>query len=169
MSDYITIPLSKTGKNAGKYEAIVSIEDAGLANYNWSFYRNHKTIYVNRRQSKKGILLHRVIMERILGRALLTKEQVDHINHNGLDNRRSNLRLATQNQNQHNSTAYKNNTSGYKGVTWHKQHRKWYAQIVVNNKHIYLGLFTDPKDAHAAYCEAAKKHFGNYANLDNEA
>lgn len=109
MSQYITIPLSKRGKHAGKYEAIVSIEGADLAELNWSIQspsRNHN--YVKRRIGTRKnsivVLLHHVILVRILGREIQKGEMPDHINGNGLDNRRENLRLATSAQNNMNKS-----------------------------------------------------------------
>jgi len=88
--------------------------------------------------------------------------EVDHINANRADNRWCNLRLATTAQNNWNRTRPQHNKSGYKGVHWSKKSRKWKSQIKVNGESIYLGLFDDPKEAHAAYVAAAEKHFGAY-------
>jgi hypothetical protein len=89
--------------------------------------------------------------------------QVDHIDGDTLNNRRSNLRLATHTQNQQNKRRYKNNTSGFKGVYWDKQCLKWKALIAVNGKRKLLGLFNTPELAHSAYCAAANEHFGEFA------
>jgi hypothetical protein len=91
-------------------------------------------------------------------------DNIDHINGNKSDNRLVNLRQATQSQNMHNRNKYKNNTSGYKGVTWHKQYKKWNAQITYNNKLINLGFFDCPVEAHKAYCKAADKMHKEFAN-----
>lgn len=105
--------------------------------------------------------LHRLIMERILCRPLLPTEQVDHINGDGLDNRRCNLRLATPQQNQGNSRKRSNNRSGFKGVWLHGN--KYQAQIGVNYHTQYLGTFDTPEAAHEAYCKAAHELFGEFA------
>jgi hypothetical protein len=89
---------------------------------------------------------------------------IDHKNRNSLDDRIENLRPATQSQNLANGSFRRNNTSGYKGVFWHKDVRKWAAGIKVNYRFIHLGLFDDPAVAHAAYCEAAKHYFGEFAH-----
>ncbi len=89
--------------------------------------------------------------------------EVDHINSNGLDNRRSNLRLANRSENMRNICATSRNTSGFKGVTWHKAHSKWQAQITLNRKTYYLGLRETPAEAHALYCEASKKLHGEFS------
>lgn len=83
--------------------------------------------------------------------------QVDHNDTIKRNNRWSNLRIATHQQNVLNAKKAENNTSGYKGVSWHKAAGKWSAQIYLNGKSRYLGLFTDPEKAHDAYMAAARK------------
>ncbi len=90
------------------------------------------------------------------------KEQVDHRNYNRLDNRRWNLRPCTKSQNMMNRGATKSSSTGLKGVTFEKQTQRWKAQIMVDYKNINLGKFDTPEEAHAAYCEAAKKHHGEF-------
>ena len=90
----------------------------------------------------------------------------DHVNGNGLDNRRANLREATQSQNSANRELSSSNTSGYKGVSWSRGTRKWVAQIGVNGRRIYLGLFADPAEGARAYNRAALEHFGEFARLN---
>lgn len=80
---------------------------------------------------------------------------VDHINGDRTDNRIANLREATNVQNLHNRGQQKNNTSGYKGVTWDKTNEKWMAQIRVQGKNHKLGRFVDIEDARKAYVDAA--------------
>jgi hypothetical protein len=92
--------------------------------------------------------------------------QVDHKNGNHLDNRRLNLRLATNQQNQCNRGPQCNNTSGYKGVTWHKYDQRWKAQIWVNQKNHNLGSFDDPVEAAKAYDAAALELHGRFARLN---
>jgi hypothetical protein len=87
--------------------------------------------------------------------------ETDHINGDKADNRWTNLRLATRSQNQANLRKMATNTSGYKGVRWHKG--KWEAKITVNGQQKYLGYFDCPATAHAVYAEAAKKHFNEFA------
>ena len=81
---------------------------------------------------------------------------IDHINGNKTDNRLSNLRLATNKQNQENRPAPANNTSGYRGVTWHKSYNKWMARICHDKKRINLGFFDFPEEAYEAYKKASK-------------
>jgi hypothetical protein len=88
---------------------------------------------------------------------------IDHKNRDPADNRIDNLRAATRSNNQHNRTAMKTNTSGYKGVSFHKKTGKWRANVFFNSKQHYLGLFADPQKAYAAYCKAAKELHGEFA------
>lgn len=108
--------------------------------------------------------LHRLILSRMLGRELTCKEEVDHRDCNPLNNRRSNLRLATKSQNMMNRGRFSSNTSGFKGVT-KRATGKWRARIQVNGLREHIGDFDTPEEAYAAYCEAAKEKHGKYARL----
>lgn len=88
---------------------------------------------------------------------------IDHINQIKHDNRIENLRLATPSENKCNTIRYKTNTSGYKGVLWCKQKKKWKAQIRHNYKNIYLGLRDTPEAAYELYIAAAKELHGEFA------
>jgi hypothetical protein len=91
------------------------------------------------------------------------KDQIDHRNTDRADNRRENLREASRRQNQANKPLQKNNTSGFKGVSFSKTSGRWLAQIRRGPKAIPLGLFDTPEDAHAAYVRAAEREFGEFA------
>ena len=92
--------------------------------------------------------------------------QIDHINNNTSDNRIENLRPADNTQNAHNQSIAKNNTSGFKGVSWHNQMQKWRADITLNGKRKHLGLFDKLEDAAKAYDQAATENFGEYAKIN---
>lgn len=162
----IEIPLSKKGKHAGKYVAIVDDYDADLAEFNWTLSHN----YANRtaKDGRRSIIMHRVVLERVLGRPLEKSELVDHINMNGLDNRRENLRVATKSQNSANTKPRSSNKSGYKGVSWDKSRQRWRSRIRHNGQYFWLGYFDNLQDAYSAYCKKAKELFGEYAKLDAE-
>lgn len=155
--------------------AVIDNEDVDLNNLKWyasytKYYQGLGAFVAVRHRSrttgKPSVLpMHRVIMERILGRPLLSKEHVDHIDRNSLNNCRSNLRIANASQNASNRLKQANNTSGFKGVGWHKQRGKWDAAIRVNGKRIHLGLFDTPHAAYAAYCEAAIQYHGRFARV----
>ncbi len=87
----------------------------------------------------------------------------DHVNGDGLDNRRANLRAATISQNGANRKIGSNNTSGVKGVTWHKRFKLWQVSIGVHGRPIHLGRFRDLKSAECIYKLAAFKFFGGFA------
>ena len=106
---------------------------------------------------RKHISMHRVIMDASKGM------QVDHIDHNTLDNRRSNLRLCTTAQNAMNRGVSISNTSGYKGVGWDKVNTKWKAYIRVNTKLLHLGYFNSKNDAVRVWNLAARMYHGEFA------
>lgn len=91
---------------------------------------------------------------------------VDHIDHDGLNNQRSNLREATRSQNGANRRKGVNTSSRFKGVSWCKATNKWKSEIRVNGKSRYLGIFKDEVDAATAYNLAALEEFGEYANYN---
>ena len=93
--------------------------------------------------------------------------QVDHINHNTLDNRKYNLRLCTIAQNQHNQQIKNvNKTSKYKGVSWSPRQKSYRADIVKGKEHLFLGYYKDEIDAAQAYDNKAAELFGEFANLN---
>ena len=121
--------------------------------------------YAYRQQKINGkykfISMHRLIL------GLEKGELADHINHNRVDNRRVNLRIATDTQNAQNKSKMKNNTSGFIGVYWNKNRQYYQAYIQVNKKHIYLGKFIDPQVAFKSYRKASKQYFGEFAYQTN--
>jgi len=154
---------------AQDYHATVDAVDVDLADVLWTALLTPYTVYAYRQTpcgngKQKPVKLHRVILARMLDRDLQVGEHVDHINGNGLDNTRPNLRLATTAQNNANSRKRSDNTSGLKGVYWDKRDGKWKAQISVSGKNIHLGYFTDKDEAYAAYRAATEKHHGEFAN-----
>jgi hypothetical protein len=92
--------------------------------------------------------------------------EVDHKDGNGLNNVRSNLRVCTHQQNLFNRRKNRSSTTGYKGVTPHRD--KFQAQIGFNGKNIYLGLFPTAKEAHEVYVAKARELFGDFANINNQ-
>jgi len=96
---------------------------------------------------------------------LNTTEEIDHIDGNGLNNQKYNLRKA-DGKNVVNRQKFKNSTSKYKGVFWNKKLGKWQTQIRVNKKAIYLGLFEDDIEAAKAYDKVAIAYFGEFAKLN---
>lgn len=91
--------------------------------------------------------------------------QIDHIDGNGLNNQKYNLRLATNKQNSYNRPSYKG-SSKYKGVCWHKPSQKWLVQIQADGKLHYLGTYYSEEVAGRVYDEAAKEYHGEFARLN---
>jgi hypothetical protein len=147
--------------------AIIDDNDYSLiSQYKWRYSKTGCGITSFRvNKIKRTVKMHRLILK-------LTdpKIQVDHINHNKLDNRRTNLRICTAKENSRNRRPY--GKSKYLGVCFSHDARKKnpytyiIARILVNNKRIFLGSFKTEEAAALAYDEAAKIHFGEFANLN---
>ena len=158
------IPLTR-----GKY-AILDPSDYYIhARYKWHAVKGSRTFYAVRqlclgRRRTKPVNMHRLIIN------APEHLYVDHINQNGLDNRKANLRLATRDQNARNVPKRETPTwSKYKGVSFRKPTRKWCATIFANDKNKHLGYFRSETDAAKAYDAAAKKLHGEFASLNFES
>jgi hypothetical protein len=92
-------------------------------------------------------------------------DETDHRDCDGLDNRWPNLREATSTQNKANTRRRRDNTSGFKGVTFNKRDRRFQARIKAGDRERHLGCFDTAEEAYAAYCAAAKEHFGEFARV----
>ena len=166
----VRIPLSQGGPNAGLYEAIVDDEDADLSDLRWSFLptKGRSKGYAFRRSKMAGgkphQTMHRAVLERAIGRAMESGEQCDHVDGNGLNNRRHNLRLATSSQNCKNRRPH--GVSQYLGVYFHGPSGKWLAQISAVGVRRHIGLFANEEDAASAYDRAAREHHGEFARLN---
>ena len=151
-----TIPLTK-----GKV-AIVDDEDfERVSAHKWCYSYGPNGGYAVRGVTvsvgkRKLQLMHRFIMNEPVG-------FIDHRDGDRLNNTKENFRIATKSQNGFNRGKNRNNTSGFKGVSWKRHVRKWVAQIHVGGKNHYLGLFGSPEEASAAYADAAKIHHGEFS------
>lgn len=153
--DIAYIPLTRG------YEAIIDAADVELVGMkNWYALPAPGTVYARREVRRDGkkirIPMHRVITQPPTGM------EVDHIDGNGLNNRRSNLRVVTHAQNLSNRGAPKNNTSGKKGVVWMKDEKRWRAQIGVNGKNMHIGCYPTIDLAHAAYVVVCRELHGEF-------
>jgi len=125
----------------------------------WYAFPHHNTSYARRCYRRDGKNLHIAMHTFITGWGF-----VDHVNRNGLDNRRSNLRPATAAQNQMNRGIPRNNTTGFKGVYRDRLNRlKWRARIQADGRRIGLGTFATPLEAALAYDAAALHYYAEFA------
>lgn len=153
------VPLTKG------YEAVIDAADVPLvAGWNWYAHVTPWTVYAARGNHSGGmprtVYMHGAIVGAVEGFT------PDHRDTDGLNNRRYNLRLATRAQQQRNQKKPRNNTSGLKGVTWHKQRGKWMSQIEASGKRYYLGVFETKEAAHAAYCIASATIHGGFGRTE---
>lgn len=158
--DMAYVPLTKG------YEAIIDAEDAKLIGAeNWcvtgpGVQIGGGCIYAMRRAKCDGVMttikMHRLIINAPDG------FQIDHIDGNGLNNRKENLRVVTPAQNLKNRRLSRHNTSGFKGVSWSKSRQKWMANIFSDGRAYHLGEYDSPEEAHKAYVEGSKRYHGDY-------
>lgn len=141
------IPLSQ-----GKFALVDDADFEWLNQWSWCYNKGYAV------RNKKPRSMARLLLD------APASMQVDHKNGDSLDNRRENIRLATQAENQHNRRVFAKNKSGYKGVDLF--HKRWRAQIKFNNKKIYLGYYDTPEDAARAYDKAARLYFKEFASLN---
>lgn len=142
------------------YEAIIDASDAQLVGmWNWCADVSGGNAYATRGDwrgsDQRVVRMHREILAAPAG------FDVDHIDGNKLNNRRSNLRLATRAENNRNRARRRDNKSGFKGVTKHSSGR-WRATIKANGKFKHLGVFDTPQEAHAAYLDASRYWHGEF-------
>jgi len=156
----------------GKVAVVDDADYRWLNKFKWYAYKNRNTFYAARSIRLPDGKWTTIIMHReILGMGLGDRREVDHRNHNGLDNQWDNLRICTCAQNQYNQVPQRNRSSAFKGVYWRKDCNKWRAKIQINCRRIHLGNFESEIEAARAYDKAAVNHFGEFAytNIrDNE-
>jgi hypothetical protein len=145
------IPLNK-GKSTlvddEDYEMLVSYC------YGWYCSKNGYAVMA------RGKYMHRLIMSDP------QDGEIDHIDGDKLNNQKSNLRIVNRSQNNYNAKPRKNASSKFKGVVWIKTRSRWQANIQIDGRVKYLGMFTDEIEAAKAYNEAAIQHHSEYAKLN---
>ena len=151
------VPLTKG------YEAVIDAADASdMSKWNWHARTDGDRVYAARNvptdpHGKRGVMqMHRQIACPPLGM------EIDHIDGDGLNNRRDNLRVATKSQNQCNRRPLPTSTTGLKGVSPYKRCGTWHARISAGGKRICLGYYKTPVEAHAAYVAASKRLHGPF-------
>jgi hypothetical protein len=129
-----------------------------LKEHRWCALRLGHHIYASAWIGGRNVRLHRFLLAPPGG------IMVDHIDGAGLNNTRANLRLATNQQNQFNRPVGRNNTSGFKGVSWCQNNKAWKASMSIGGKQLYLGHYKVLEDAGEAYRVAAERHHGAFAH-----
>jgi hypothetical protein len=152
------------------YTAFVDDADADLANLKWFAQPHGRTAYGLRHIPRSGggraiERLHRAVWRRAHpGKPI--PAQLDHVDGNGLNCTRTNLRAASREENGRNQRLIVTNRSGFKGVSWHQDRSKWHARIKFAGKRKHIGLFVNKYDAARAYDAAAREVFGAFARLN---
>lgn len=150
------IPLTRN-----KFAVIDDLDFKLVSKFTWHANKSKRwyaKTFINNNGNLVTLQMHRLIL------GCPKDMQIDHINGDGLDNRRENLRLCNNSQNHQNRRCVLSD-SGYKGVYWRKygKHGKYNARIHYNEKSVWLGSFDSPIDAAVAYDMAALKYFGEFA------
>lgn len=149
----------------GGHVSFVDEEDAELAQFRWRANPQGRTVYGQRHNGERSEMLHRAVWKRMRPSDPMPK-MIDHIDGDGLNNTRSNLRIATPTQNQQNQRLLTSNISGYKGVNWDLSESKWRARIRIAGRRRSLGRFINPIDAAKAYDITAREVHGVFACLN---
>ena len=151
--------MKKIKLTKGQSTIVDDCDFESLSGHKWCVSKGKGNFYAARSEDGRTILMHRQIIDAPQGM------DVDHINHNGLDNRRFNLRACTRSQNLGNQRKQRNATFKYKGICW-EHTNSWSARICLNYTQIYLGTFKSEFLAAKAYDYAAKRLFGEFAYLN---
>jgi hypothetical protein len=144
--------------------ALVDDEDyERCMQYKWCAVYSHRDTYY----AKRALPLTRVMQPLASFIMCVSKGVIiDHIDNDGLNAQKHNLRVATQTENKRNARKRANTSSQYKGVSWSKRNKKWRAYVRYKHTQIYLGYFVNEIDAALAYDDAARKYYGEFARTN---
>ncbi len=146
----------RSGVRRWAWALVDDVDFDRVSEFKWSLI-NVKSYGPYAIHSHTKLLMHRFILEAAKG------QSVDHVNGNGLDNRRQNLRFADTRQNAQNMRPKRGHSSRFKGVMWEKDRSRWVARIQADGRYRNLGRFDDEHQAARAYDAAALEHFGEFA------
>lgn len=141
------------------YEFLKGFKWCAAKVYRQGYYYAVRGVYSPKDQKTNIVYLHNLLLKK-----KNKSQKVDHINGDSLDNRRSNLRLCSQSENLCNRGKQKNNSTGFKGVSKHRN--KWVASIQTAKKGKYIGIFDTARDAALAYDAEARRVHGEFASLN---
>lgn len=159
-----TIKLTK-GKRARVDDEIFD----WLSQWKWFAFFGRSVWYAARWSSRRGGKRQMILMHRqIIGLDARDRLQVDHFDGVGLNNVRTNLRIATKRQNTWNMLNRRKGQSGFHGVTWHAQRKRWQARIRIDAGYKSLGLFENPLEAARAYNRAVREHRGTFGRINEK-
>ena len=142
----------------GEWALVDDTDIKRVSKYSWSI--TTKAGYAQAGRIKNNpVLMHRFILD-------FPDGEIDHINHNKLDNRRSNLRICSHEQNSYNTKLRSDSTTSFKGVSFDKSRNRFCSFINQNSSRYFLGYFSTPEEAAEAYDEKAIELFGEFAYLN---
>ena len=147
----------------GKVTLVDDVDHDWLLQWKWHYENGYARSFKKVNGRPRQIKMHRMIMEHY--QHDLAGFEVDHKDGNGLNNQKSNLRIATRSQNAQNKKRARNNTSGYKGVS-RLPYGRWISYITVDHQRFTIGIYDAPEDAARAYNECAKILHGEFARLN---
>lgn len=151
--------------NSDKFVMVDDCDFEHLIKFRWHILKGKRTNYckimTGKRDNRKSVLMHRFLLNPSKGM------EVDHVDGNGLNNQKSNLRICTAAQNRSNQIRNRpNKTSKFKGVSWNRESKKWVSNIQHNKNPMFLGFFSNEIEAAKSYDQAAKECFKEFAYLN---
>jgi hypothetical protein len=153
-----------TKKHPNTFALVDDSDFCRLNQYKWHMLKVRNSNYVSRKNKINGIwvnvFMHREILSPPKG------VMIDHVDGNGLNNQKKNMRLCSHSQNMQNRRKHKLTYSKYKGVVWNKKLNKWQSRILHENKRIHIGTFQNEIDAAKAYDKKSKELCGEFACLN---